>query len=95
MEKQKLEGATLEQAITKLEGWTVQNGKLTKQFKFGSFAQALGWMVSVGVYADKLGHHPEWSNVYKTVTVYLVTHDLDNAISTLDIVLAEKMDSLA
>lgn len=81
--------------VTTLNGWQVQHGKLHKQYKFASFAQALGWMVSVGVYADKLDHHPEWSNVYNRVTVDLVTHDMGNKISTWDIDLAQKMDQLA
>ena len=94
MAKHKLEGQALEEAVAKLDGWSVQDGKLSKQFKFDSFAQALGWMVSVGVQADKMGHHPDWSNVYNKVSVELSTHDLGGAISNLDIELAEKMDAL-
>ena len=60
-----------------------------------TFAQALGWMVSAGVYADKIDHHPEWSNVYNRVQVHLVTHDLGNVISTLDVALAKQMEKLA
>jgi 4a-hydroxytetrahydrobiopterin dehydratase len=58
-------------------------------------AQALGWMISVAIHADKMEHHPEWSNVYNKVQVDLVTHDLDTAISNLDIDLAKKMEALA
>lgn len=85
----------LQTALRKLPGWTVQNGKLSKTFKFSSFAAAIGWMVSVAIYADKMNHHPEWSNVYNRVAVNLVTHDLDNAISSWDVALAEKMEALA
>ncbi|MBK7895243.1 MAG: 4a-hydroxytetrahydrobiopterin dehydratase [Anaerolineaceae bacterium] len=95
MNKQKLNNAEIEMAVAKLPGWAVQDGKLHKQYKFRTFAQALGWMVSVGVYADKIDHHPEWTNVYNKVTVSLVTHDLDNAISNLDVDLAQKMEELA
>ena len=52
-------------------------------------------MVSVGVEAEKLDHHPEWTNVYNRVTVRLSTHDMDNAISTYDVALARKMSGLA
>ena len=52
-------------------------------------------MVSVAIYADKIDHHPEWSNVYNRVQVNLVTHDLANAISTWDLDLAGKMEELA
>ena len=54
-----------------------------------------GWMVSAAIYADKIDHHTEWSNVYNRVHVNLVTHDLGNAISTWDVDLARKMEELA
>lgn len=95
MERRKLEDEEIHSALLGLTGWTVQEGKLHKTFKFGSFAQAIGWMVSVSIYADKIDHHPEWSNVYSRVRVDLVTHDLGNSISNLDVELAKKMDSLA
>lgn len=84
-----------ETALRELPGWAVQDGKLHKTFRFGSFAQAIGWMVSVAVLADKMDHHPEWSNVYNRVTVDLSTHDLGNAISQLDVDLARRMEDLA
>ena len=84
----------LAEALTNLPGWEVKEGKLHKQFKFKSFAQALGWMVAAGVEADKLNHHPEWANVYNQVTVNLATHDLGHAISNLDLTLAQKMENL-
>lgn len=95
MARQKLSESELEQALTELPGWKVKDGKLRKQFKFGSFAEAIGWMVSVALFADKQDHHPEWSNVYNKVQVNLVTHDLDNAISNLDVELARQMEMLA
>lgn len=95
MTKMTLSPEEIDQALQELSGWVVLNCKLHKQFKFKSFAQALGWMVSAGVEADKLDHHPEWTNVYNRVTVDLVTHDLGNAISNLDVDLARKMDFLA
>ena len=82
-------------ALNTLPGWLVKDGKLHKQYKFNSFAAALGWMVTAGIAADKMDHHPEWSNVYNRVTVNLVTHDLGNRISNLDVELAQKMENLA
>ncbi|MCA9931056.1 MAG: 4a-hydroxytetrahydrobiopterin dehydratase [Anaerolineales bacterium] len=82
-------------ALNTLPGWLVKEGKLHKQYKFNSFAAALGWMVTAGIAADKMDHHPEWSNVYNRVTVNLVTHDLGNRISNLDVELAQKMENLA
>jgi 4a-hydroxytetrahydrobiopterin dehydratase len=81
--------------LADLPGWEEKGGKLHKTYKFDSFAQAMGWMISVAIHADKMDHHPEWSNVYNKVQVDLVTHDLDNAISNLDIDLAKKMEALA
>ena len=85
----------IEAALVDLPGWQVVDGKLSKSYKFISFAGAIGWMVSVAIYADKIDHHPEWSNVYNRVQVNLVTHDLGNAISTWDLDLARKMEKLA
>ncbi len=95
MSRRKLSSEEVEAELAQLPGWKVKEGKLHKEFKFKSFAQALGWMVTVGVQADKMDHHPEWSNVYNRVTVSLVTHDLDNSISNWDIELAKKMEQLA
>jgi 4a-hydroxytetrahydrobiopterin dehydratase len=94
MERRALNDKEVQEALADLAGWEVMDGKLTKKFKFKSFAQALGWMVSAGIYADKIDHHPEWKNVYNRVEVQLVTHDLGNAISTWDIDLAKRMDEL-
>lgn len=94
-DKRKLSDQEIKDALAELDGWAVENGKLAKNYKFESFAQALGWMVSVGVFADGMDHHPEWKNVYNKVEVNLVTHDLDNAISSLDVELAHKMEDLA
>ena len=76
-------------------GW--KNSKdgiaITKTFIFTNFIEALGWMVKVGVWAEKLNHHPEWDNVYKTVNVLLTTHD-KGTITNLDVTLAQKMDTI-
>jgi 4a-hydroxytetrahydrobiopterin dehydratase len=95
MTRRKLNQAEIESALAGLPGWQIQEGKLHKIFKFDSFAQAMGWMMSVAIFADKMDHHPEWSNVYNRVTVNLVTHDLDNAVSSWDVDLAQRMEELA
>ncbi len=95
MAREKLTETAVQAALEELPGWEVKEGKLHKVFKFASFGQALGWMVSAGIEADKMDHHPEWSNVYNRVIVNLVTHDLGNAISNLDVALAKKMEGLA
>jgi 4a-hydroxytetrahydrobiopterin dehydratase len=95
MARYKLSDEELTAALADLPGWEIKEGKLHKTYKFDSFAQAIGWMVSLAIHADKMDHHPEWSNVYSRVQVNLVTHDLGNAISNLDIELARKMEALA
>ncbi len=95
MTRRKLNQEEIESALAGLSGWQMQDGKLHKTFKFDSFARAMGWMMSVAIFADKMDHHPEWSNVYNRVTVNLVTHDLDNTVSSWDVDLAQKMEELA
>ena len=67
---------------------------IEKSFVFGNFVDAFGFMTRSAIWAEKWNHHPEWSNVYKTVDVTLTTHDADG-ISALDVKLARKMDHLA
>ena len=87
--------AEIQEALRELPGWSVANGKLYRRYAFESFGKALGWMVSAGIEAEKMDHHPEWSNVYNRVTVYLATHDLGDEISPLDLELAARMERLA
>lgn len=77
-------------------GWSMVEGRdaITKQFVFRNFIEAFGFMTRAALWAEKWNHHPEWSNVYKTVDVVLLTHDVDG-LSALDIKLATKMDQLA
>ncbi len=76
-------------------GWSLSDDQdaITKAFKFDDFVGAFGWMAQAAIHAEKLNHHPEWSNVYNTVTVTLTTHDV-GGLSPLDIKLAGKMDAL-
>ena len=78
-----------------INGWkkSKDGNAITKTFIFTNFIEALGWMVKVGVWAEKLNHHPEWDNVYKTVNVLLTTHDKET-ITNLDVTLAQKMDTI-
>ncbi|WP_372570598.1 4a-hydroxytetrahydrobiopterin dehydratase [Ruegeria jejuensis] len=76
-------------------GWTMIEDRdaITKTYIFDNFVDAFGWMTRAAIWAEKWNHHPEWSNVYKTVQVVLTTHDVDG-LSSLDAKLARKMDSL-
>jgi len=84
----------LAQALTKLKGWEIQNGKLHRDLKFKSFVEAFGFMSSVALIAESKGHHPEWFNVYNRVTIDLVTHDA-GGITSKDVELATKINELA
>ena len=77
-------------------GWALVEGRdaITKTFVFANFVETFGFMSKVALHAEKLDHHPEWFNVYKTVEVTLSTHDA-GGLTDLDITLAKKMDKLA
>jgi len=77
-------------------GWEMATDRdaIHKSFVFENFVEAWGFMSRAAIWAEKWNHHPEWSNVYKTVDVTLTTHDVDG-LSELDAKLARKMDSLA
>ncbi|HWW58058.1 MAG TPA: 4a-hydroxytetrahydrobiopterin dehydratase [Sphingopyxis sp.] len=66
---------------------------ITRQFRFDDFAQAFGFMASVAILAEKMDHHPEWSNVYNRVDILLTTHDADG-LSERDAKLAEAIEAL-
>lgn len=77
------------------QGWSMVEGRdaIQKTFLFKNFVEAFGFMTQAAIIAEKMNHHPEWSNVYRTVEVTLTTHDA-NGLSDLDIALARKMDAL-
>lgn len=72
--------------------WKVQDGKLGKTFIFGNFIEAFAFMSKVALYAEKVNHHPEWFNVYRTVEVQLTTHEA-GGITERDFDLAAFMES--
>jgi 4a-hydroxytetrahydrobiopterin dehydratase len=75
-----------------MAGWQLVNGSLEKQFRFKDFNEAFAFMTRVAPEAEKLGHHPDWANVYNRVTVRLSTHEA-GAVTDLDFQLASKMDA--
>ena len=83
-------------ALAALTEWSMAEGRnaITKRFVFKDFSEAFGFMSRVALMAEKLDHHPEWSNVYKTVEVTLSTHDA-GGVTELDIKLAKAMDAFA
>ena len=92
-ERKKVSEQEITAALKSLNGWSVLNGKLHKEFKFKSFVQAFGFMSSVALIAEGMNHHPDWSNVYNKVVIDLVTHDL-GGISSFDVEFAERVEKL-
>ncbi|MEX0269392.1 4a-hydroxytetrahydrobiopterin dehydratase [Leptolyngbyaceae cyanobacterium UHCC 1019] len=84
----------LDAALGQLDNWSVQNGKLHRQYQFPSFVEAFGFMSSLALVAESMGHHPEWFNVYNRVTIDLTTHDA-GGITQKDVDLAKKANELA
>ncbi len=73
--------------------WELRDGKLHKELRFGDFIDAFGFMTRVAMHAEKLNHHPEWSNVWNRVTIDLTTHEA-GGITALDFELAETIERL-
>lgn len=74
--------------------WKEENNSLTRIFKFRDFSEAFAFMTRVALVAEKMNHHPNWSNVYNTVTINLSTHDAGNRVTDLDRKLAQAIDTL-
>jgi 4a-hydroxytetrahydrobiopterin dehydratase len=93
---QKLTGEARKSALARLSGWSEVTGRdaITRKFVFKDFNQAFGFMARAALIAEKMDHHPEWFNVYKTVEVTLSTHDA-GGLTELDVKLAEAMDKVA
>lgn len=83
-------------AMARLSGWKDAEGRdaIAKRFTFAGFKEAFGFMTQVALVAEKMDHHPEWTNVYKTVDVTLSSHDA-GGVSERDIKLAEAIDRIA
>ena len=93
---QKLIGEARKSALAKLGGWSEVKDRdaIAKKFVFRDFNEAFGFMTRAALAAEKMDHHPEWFNVYKTVEVTLSTHDA-GGLTELDVKLAEFMNRLA
>jgi 4a-hydroxytetrahydrobiopterin dehydratase len=86
--------AEIETWLAESPGWSLENGKLHKEYVFADFVHAFGFMATAAVAIEKANHHPEWANVYNRVTVDLTTHDA-GGVSAKDFTLARLLDSIA
>lgn len=94
MAAKKLTDAQIQENLAQVDGWTIENGKLHKEFQFDNFITAFGFMVQLALVAESLNHHPEWFNVYNRVTIDLTTHDA-GGISELDFQWAKQADAIS
>jgi len=90
----KLSSEQISEELKNLPGWSVKEEKLHKDFEFGDFNEAFGFMTRAAMHIEKMNHHPEWFNVYNKLTVDLMTHDA-GGITENDINLAKILNSLA
>ncbi|WP_394691475.1 4a-hydroxytetrahydrobiopterin dehydratase [Hoeflea sp.] len=96
MSRQKLDSTAISEKLAAVSHWTIDAGEtaLSRDFKFKNFSEAFGFMARAALVAEKLDHHPEWKNVYRTVDVRLTTHDA-GGLTELDFELAAAMDAIA
>lgn len=90
---QRLSAAEIAAELARLDGWQLDQNRLTKDFKFKDFGEAFSFITRVALLAEKQDHHPDWSNVYNRVHIALSTHEV-GGISTRDFRLAAAIDDL-
>lgn len=96
MPREKMDQQAIDRAMADLDGWTLAEdaGSISRTFTFRNFSEAFAFMTRSALAAEKLDHHPDWSNVYKTVEVRLNTHDA-GGLTKLDFDLAARMNRFA
>lgn len=96
MTRERLDSEAARAALAGLDGWTIEEGgaAIVRRFVFADFAAAFGFMAQAALAAEKLDHHPEWSNVYNRVEVRLTTHSA-RGLTARDFELARAMDRIA
>lgn len=89
----KLNDDEITQALTELDSWRIEDGKLHRDLVFTDFVEAFGFMSRVALLAERMSHHPEWFNVYNRVRIELTTHDV-GGLSDSDLLFARAVDDL-
>ena len=85
--------AEIQENLTHLKNWTLEGNAIQKEFKFKDFISAFAFMTQVAFHAEKLNHHPDWKNVYNTISIKLNTHDA-GGLTELDFKLAKLIDKI-
>jgi 4a-hydroxytetrahydrobiopterin dehydratase len=95
MAREKLSQLAIEERLADVDGWTLSadGGSITRAFAFRNFSEAFAFMTHVALAAEKMDHHPDWSNVYNKVEVRLNTHDA-GGLTRLDFDLAGRMNRI-
>jgi 4a-hydroxytetrahydrobiopterin dehydratase len=94
MPTQRLDDKEIAAELDNIPGWTLENAKLHREYKFPDFAHAIAFMAGCAPRIEKMNHHPEWLNVYGRVVVDLTTHD-SGGVTNRDIELAKILESMA
>jgi 4a-hydroxytetrahydrobiopterin dehydratase len=92
---QPLPSAEIAAALSGLPGWSLAGDALAKEYKFGSFREAMSFMIRVSYEADAMDHHPDWTNVYNRVTIRLNTHSAGGKVTAKDVTLAQKIQKIS
>jgi 4a-hydroxytetrahydrobiopterin dehydratase len=87
--------AEIAEALRVLPDWRLKSDALAKTFKFGTFREAMSFMVRVSFEAEAMDHHPEWTNVYNSVAIRLNTHDAGGKVTSKDVALAGKIQAIS
>ncbi|MBK6511488.1 MAG: 4a-hydroxytetrahydrobiopterin dehydratase [Haliea sp.] len=93
MVNEKLSPQDINKQLAQLDGWSLHDDKLQRQFVFRNFVEAFGFMSQVALLAEAMDHHPEWSNVYNRVKIELTTHDA-GGITERDFMLAGRINNV-
>lgn len=89
-----LSPADVQTALKDLHGWSFERDALAKTLTFGSFKEAMSFMVRAAFEAEALNHHPEWTNVYNRVSIRLNTHDAGDKVTAKDVELAKRIEKI-
>ena len=92
--RQPLSPEDVSSALSSLPGWSINSGKLFREYKFSDFTHAFAFMTAVALAAEKMDHHPDWTNVYNRVAINLWTHDA-GGITKSDLQLAQQIEKIA
>lgn len=91
--RDRLDEAAIASGLEHLDGWDLDDGRLHRTFEFPDFVHAFGFMASVALVAERMNHHPDWSNSYRTVVIHLSSHDVAG-LSARDFELAAHINAM-